>query len=169
MILLLFQKSCPVVHILYDNLCDILMKCLRRFIKPQGLENKYGTDLISVDCTKCKRNFYWRKEKKATERSASWSIENCLVWNEVIFQGYTITFEKKLPLGNELFRQLGCSNPTKRHKQSTVLSIQIIASVLQPKINSAEVVDSSWQWTAKLQSKWKDRFFLELSIPVAVS
>ena len=46
--LLLFQKSCPMVHILYDNLCDILIKLLRRFIKPQGLENKYDSDLASV-------------------------------------------------------------------------------------------------------------------------
>ena len=49
--------------------------------------------------------------------------------------------ENKIPLGNELLRQLGGLNPTKRHKQSTVLSIQNIASVLQPKINSTEVVD----------------------------
>ena len=30
------------------------MKLLRRSIKPQGLENKYGSDLTSVDCTKFK-------------------------------------------------------------------------------------------------------------------
>ena len=41
-----------MVHILCDNLCDILIKLLRRFIKPRGLENKYGSDLTSVDCTK---------------------------------------------------------------------------------------------------------------------
>ena len=41
-----------MVHILYDNMCDILIKLLRRLIKPQGLENKYGPDLPSVDCTK---------------------------------------------------------------------------------------------------------------------
>ena len=50
--LLLFQKSCPVVHILYDNLCDTLIKLLGRFIKSKGPENKYGSDLASVDCTK---------------------------------------------------------------------------------------------------------------------
>ena len=41
-----------MVHILSDNLCDILIKLLRRLIKPQGLKNKYGSDLTSVDCTK---------------------------------------------------------------------------------------------------------------------
>ena len=49
--LLLFQESCQVVYILYDNLFDILIKLLRRFIKPPDLENKYSSDLTSVDCT----------------------------------------------------------------------------------------------------------------------
>ena len=31
--LLLFQKGSPVVHILYDSLCDIPVKILRRFLK----------------------------------------------------------------------------------------------------------------------------------------
>ena len=32
--LLLFQKSSSIGHILYDSLCDILVKILRRFLKP---------------------------------------------------------------------------------------------------------------------------------------
>ena len=43
--------------------------------------------------------------------------------------------------GNQLLRQLGCLNPTKRKKNSTVSSIQSLASVLQPKVSESEVVD----------------------------
>ena len=50
--LLLFQKSSPVVHILYDSLCDILAKMLRRFLKAETMDNKYGSDLTSIDCAK---------------------------------------------------------------------------------------------------------------------
>ena len=50
--LLLFQKSSPVVHILYDSLCDILVKILRRFLKAETMDNKYGSDLTSIDCAK---------------------------------------------------------------------------------------------------------------------
>ena len=46
-LLLLFQKCSPVVHIVYDSLCDILVKMLRRFLKPQTMDNKYGSDLTS--------------------------------------------------------------------------------------------------------------------------
>ena len=52
--LLLFQKSSPVVHILYDNMCDILGKLMRRFTKTQALEIKYGSDLSSIDCKEFK-------------------------------------------------------------------------------------------------------------------
>ena len=52
--LLLFQKSSPVVHILYDNMCDILGKLMRRFMKTWALENKYGSDLSSIDCKEFK-------------------------------------------------------------------------------------------------------------------
>ena len=33
--LLLFQKSSPVVHILYGSLCHIFVKILRRFLKAE--------------------------------------------------------------------------------------------------------------------------------------
>ena len=47
---LLFQKSSPVVHVLYDSMCDILAKLMRRFMKTQVLEKKYGSDLASIEC-----------------------------------------------------------------------------------------------------------------------
>ena len=136
--LLLFQKSCPVVHILYDSLCDILMKLLRRFIKPRGLENKYGSDLAFVDCTMFqlpeKRNGYWRKHTADQQKIALPGMRS-------LFKATASYLKEKLPLGNEFLRQLGCLYPTERHKQSAVLSIHNIASVLQPEINSLEVVD----------------------------
>ena len=47
----------------------------------------------------------------------------------------------KLPLDNLLLRQLGCLNPLKREKKSTVTSIQSIAMKLQPKVDPSEVTD----------------------------
>ena len=47
--LLLFNKLSPVVHVLYDFMCDILAKLMRRFMKTQVLEKKYGTHLASSE------------------------------------------------------------------------------------------------------------------------
>ena len=49
--------------------------------------------------------------------------------------------QQKLPLKNELLRQLGCTNPLKRKKESTVGSIERLTTVLQPAISTSEVID----------------------------
>ena len=51
----------------------------------------------------------------------------------------TISYlQAKLPLDNQL---LGCLNPVKRTKSSTVSSIESIACTLQPKVDQTQVVD----------------------------
>ena len=52
--LLQFQKSSPVIHVVYDSLCDILLKLMRRFLKLQAAEKKYGAELASIECTNTK-------------------------------------------------------------------------------------------------------------------
>ena len=49
--------------------------------------------------------------------------------------------QQKLPLKNELLRQLGCTNPLKRKKELTVSSIERLTNVLQPAISTSEVID----------------------------
>ena len=48
--LLLFQRSTPVVHVLYDSMCDLIAKLMRRFMKTEATERKYGLDLATIKC-----------------------------------------------------------------------------------------------------------------------
>ena len=58
------------------------------------------------------------------------------------FFSTTISYlQQKLPLRNDLLTQLGCLNPTKRDRKSTVTSIQSNTSALQPEVNVSEVLD----------------------------
>ena len=52
--LLLFQKVSPVIHVVYDNMYDTLLKLMRRFMKPQTTEKKYGAELVSIQWTDTK-------------------------------------------------------------------------------------------------------------------
>ena len=114
-------------------------------MKAQGIENKYGSDLTSVDCTKFqlpdKEIFIGESTRKELKDLTADQQKIALPGMRSFFKATASHLKEKLPLGNELLWQLEYLNPTKRHKQSTVLSIQNIASVLQPKINSMEVVD----------------------------
>ena len=48
--LLLFQRASPVIHIMHDSMCDILVRLLKRFMKGQAVEKRYGSDLTSIEC-----------------------------------------------------------------------------------------------------------------------
>ena len=54
MFLLLFQKCSLVIHVVYDSLCDILLKLMRRCLKPQATEKKYEAELASIECANTK-------------------------------------------------------------------------------------------------------------------
>ena len=49
-IILLFQKRFPVMHILYDSLCDILKKLMGGFSNHRLLKASMDHDLASVEC-----------------------------------------------------------------------------------------------------------------------
>ena len=57
------------------------------------------------------------------------------------FSTATSYLQEKLPLGNQLLKQLRCLNPTKRNDESKTPSIQNLASILQPKISETGVID----------------------------
>ena len=49
--------------------------------------------------------------------------------------------QSKVPLKNDLLRQLGCLNHLKKNNKSTQSSIEKLSSLLQPKLNISEIVD----------------------------
>ena len=51
---MMFQKGSPVIHILYDSFCDILVKLMRRFLIADAIEQKYGSNLTTIECSKRK-------------------------------------------------------------------------------------------------------------------
>ena len=140
----LFQKSSPVVHTLYDSLCDILAKLLRRFVKPQSIENKYGSDLASVDITKQlpdKEIVIGESTRQVLGQLTPDQQKGAMLGMRSFFKATTSYLQSKLPLDNDFLRQLGCLNPLKREKKSTLVSIQSITSALQPAISVSELVD----------------------------
>ena len=145
--LLLFQKSSPVVHFLYDEMCEIILKLLRRFIRPQTLANKYGSDLASIECQNVKIQLsepeivIGEMTRNAMTKLTSDQWKQALLGMRSFFKVTSFQLQVKLPLDNLLLRQLGCLNPLKREKKSTVTSIQSIAMKLQPKVDPSEVTD----------------------------
>ena len=145
--LLLFQRASPVIHIMYNSMCDILVRLLRRFMKGQAVEKRYGSDLTSIECQDVqlqlpdKSIVIGKGAREALVKLTSEQQRQALL-GICSFMCTTATeLQQKLPLKNELLRQLGCTNPLKSKKKSTVSSIERLTTVLQPAISTSEVID----------------------------
>ena len=145
--LLLFQKSSPTVHILYDSMCDVLAKLMRRFMKMEELEKKYGSELASikckdVNCQLAKKDIViGDKARKGLTELPHDQQKKVILGIRTFYSTAVSYLQEKLPLDNQLLRQLGCLNPMKRKKASTALSIESIASAVQPKVNTTQLGD----------------------------
>ena len=89
--LFLFQKASLVIHVVYDNMCDTLLKLMRRFMKPQTTEKKYGTELVSIQCTDTKLQLVDEELiiRDATQKVLVTTVrqtKTCNAWNESILQ-----------------------------------------------------------------------------------
>ena len=145
--LLLFQKSSPTIHILYDSICDVLAKLMRRFMKMAALEKKYGSELASIECKDVSLQLADKdvvigdRARKGLDELPRDQQKNVMLGIRSFFMTTISYLQAKLPLDNQLLRQLRCLNPVKRTKSSTVSSIESVACTLQPKVDQTQVVD----------------------------
>ena len=116
------------MHFLYDEMCEIILKLLRRFIRPQALANKYGSDFASIECQNVKIQLsepeivIVEMTRNAMAKLTSDQQKQALLGMRSFFKVTISQLQVKLPLDNLLLRQLGCLNPLKREKKSTVTS-----------------------------------------------
>ena len=132
---------------MYDTICDLIAKLMRRFMKTEATERKYGLDLAAIKC----KDVTWQladkdvvigdRTRKLLKTLLPDQQKNTMLGIRSFFSTTASFLQGKLPLSNQLLRELGCLNPAKRKKDSTVTSIESIASKLQPNISTAEVID----------------------------
>ena len=146
-VLLIFQKNSPVVHILYDTLCESLLKLLRRFMKADAVKGKYGSELVIIDCKDVKLQLQeddlviGTRTRKALKKLTSDQQKHFILGVQSFYGTATSKLQDKLPLKNSFLQQLGCLNPLKKSMESTVDSILSLAGRFQPKLSGSQVVD----------------------------
>ena len=145
--LLLFQKSSPVIHIQYESTCEILSKLLRRFVQSGEVDGKYGVALGSIDCKDVKLQLADKDivigdaTRKALKELPPEQRRHTMLGIRSFLSTATSYLQQKLPLGNQILKQCRCLNPANRNEESTVRSIQSLASSLQPRISETGVTD----------------------------
>ena len=163
----MFQKSSPVIHIWYDSICDILVKLMRRFLIADAIEQKYGSNLTTIECSKKKLQLLDKELvigdstrqalKDLTHDQQRTAIPG--IWT--FFVSVTSYLQQKLPLSSEFLHQLGCLNPSKKVKSQqwnlfrTLLKCCNQRSVQQvdnnlPHYNPSERIEVFWNGVFEL-------------------
>ena len=96
--------------------------------------SKYFTQLIVKDLVKSKLPFCIHFDETTSTQVKKQMDLTLRYWSPT--HEVWITYYTSL-----LLRQLGCTNPLKRKKESTVSSIERLTTVLQPAISTSEVID----------------------------
>ena len=140
----LFQRSQPNVHIVYDSMCELLLKVLNRLLKTV---DSRGRELVSVDCKDTKNQLddqhlmigdAARRNLKSLPAEVQ---KRVLLGIKSFYIAVIVHLQTRLPLNNGLLKALGCLNPKKRQRTSTVNSIAELARKLQSSLNVSAVQD----------------------------
>ncbi|KAL1438379.1 hypothetical protein MTO96_047997 [Rhipicephalus appendiculatus] len=155
----LFQRSQPLVHVLYEEMVKLSKKVLGRFVRIEAYRHLTGQELQSVDV---KSSNNWKEVIEIggdTERAISgWSAEE-----KKLFRLGARSFYIKcasyllstLPLDNIVLRDLGCLQPNVIQEESSVVAFRNLAQqvpqVITPQEISALMDELALISTEKLQ------------------
>ena len=147
--LTLFQRSGPTIHMVYDSMCQTLLKVMRRYLRTSVLEGKYGSELATIPSAsgdisaqvKDKDIVMGDKTKEALGLLKP-DKQKVAIIGMRSFYGATVShLQTRLPLNNTLLQDLGCLNPSNRARKTTTVAIQNLARKLQPQLDVPTVLD----------------------------
>ena len=144
--LTLFQKNEPTIHLLYSSMCSTLLKLLLRFIKPEVVDGKHGRDLASISTNS--NHQLTDKDldigdgtRKALAVLKPDQQRSPLLAMRAFFVSAITHLQSRLPLNNNVLKDLGCFNPLSRNEKTTLISIQNLTRKLQPTLDVSAVTD----------------------------
>ena len=141
------QNSGPQIHVLYDRICELLLKLMGRCLKQTAIKNAYGKDLVAIDCKDVKNQLPDQElvvgdEARRSLSSLDANRKKAVILGIRAFFTASISYlQAKLPLENGLLRELCCLNPRRRQRKSTLAYIQAISRKLQPQVDVSHVAD----------------------------
>ena len=142
------QKSTPKVHLLYDDMCVVLLQLMNRFIAPTAIEGKDGPNLASVqtdpDNQLADKDLIIGSDTRKCLQGMSRDKQKTILLGIRSFLQKSISYlQGKLPLSNALLRKLSCLNPLKR-KDKTSLEIRYVSERLLPGLD-VSLIQDEWK------------------------
>jgi hypothetical protein len=151
--LTLFQREEPLIHILHDQLSELVRRLLSRFIKSDAFGDKTGKELLSVEILKAENKLCDKTieiggptrvalKKQVKKEQHSVPIKAMRQFFEVATQ-YLMD---KLPLGREILKDLASLHPLLQKEECTVRAIKRTAQKVPQVIPKEELCLLGDEW-----------------------
>ena len=164
-----FQNEGPLIHLLRDQMCELLKSVMHRFLKSQAINDKEGKHLLTVEYFKpdIQLSFTQIEVGEKTRTSLSkLTTDQQKIALKGIKQFYLDTTKyliDHLPIDNKLLRDITFLNPLLRDNQHGAQAIRRLA-VIMPTISEewrvyheGSVIDSD-STTQRIDHYWASVF-----------
>lgn len=108
-----FQSDKPQIHRLYDEIGNLMIKLLLRFVKKESIQNKHVAELPDVDLSKSNQisdsELSIVEDTRKVRKKCSESVQKkCLLGMRSAFAAISSYLQTRLPFKNKLLESLGC-------------------------------------------------------------
>ena len=146
-----FQNEGPLIHLLRDQMCELLKIGMHRFLKSQAINDKEGKHLLTVEYFKPDIQLSFTQievgEKTRTALSKLTTDQQKIVLKGMkqFYLDTTKYLIDHLPIDNKLLRDITFLNPLLRDNQHGAQAIRRLA-VIMPTISEEEVCLVTDEW-----------------------
>ncbi|CAM4913675.1 unnamed protein product [Rotaria socialis] len=140
-----FQKEEPLVHLLYNALCDLYRTVLLSFLSPEHVGSTYGGALLDIDFKLAEKQLTTKKLQIGEEArrllvdvSAS---DRATFFHDVksIYHAIADNLKKYLPLKNTFLKDLHVLDPASRTKQDSADTMIRVGRAIPKLLSNAEI------------------------------
>ena len=131
-----FLVEGPLIHMLCPSLVNMLRQIMYRFIKPELVQGKNGTELAQTDVKKAdnqlpdERLNIGVKAKDYLKNLSPLQKNECIVGMKLFFSKSTEYIQDRLPYRNTLLKALPCLHPDMRQQPSSDSKVATVAANL---------------------------------------
>ena len=150
----LFQKEEPLIHLIHEEMVELIKSFMRRFLKSDCFENKSCSSLEKLDVSKLENQLPEKKiELGEYTRTTLHTIKSDkqklpVLEMKKFYQTVVEYFQRKLPINSELLQDMKCLHPLLQKDEKGVSCIRRIAQKMPQVISSGEIASVTDEWKA---------------------
>lgn len=172
------QREEPLIHVLHEQMCGLLIGIMRRFLKPECIPSSLGSDLKEIDSKASENQLQDIDTGEITKEKIKSSNISHLPKMRLFLQTICQYLQHKLPLANQLLSASKCLLPQNRKNAESLHAVKILGRTSKDmnldlladewRCYQAEEIPEDWhtidEKPVRIDSFWRNIFQIKNAI-----